>query len=132
MPARFQSSDAWVFISINPSEAGTTLEFLIATADWINHAIPTQNEIEGAVNRLAQAGLLRVEADKFFLTEPGHEIQRSILAKKGSMIKLWAKMEKHLNETELPVVVADEFHLSANQLEDAHQRYIKRFQKTKA
>jgi hypothetical protein len=132
MTVRFQSSDAWIFISLNPSETGTTLESLIATADWINHAILTQAEIEGAVNRLTQAGLLHVEADKFLLTERGHEIHRSVLEKKGSMLTLWPKMEKHLNTLDLPVMLVEEFHLSEKQLEDAYQRYLKRFSRTKA
>jgi hypothetical protein len=127
MTDRFQSSDAWIFISLSPAETGTTLDSLIATADWINHAIPTQDEIEGAVNRLAQAGLLHMEADNFFMTEQGIELYRAIMDKKGAILKHWMKMEKLLNETDLPVLVTEEFHLPSNQLEDAYQRYIKRF-----
>ena len=131
MADRFLSSDAWIFISLNPTETGATLESILAAADWINHAIPTQAEIEGAVNRFMQADLLHMKADKFFLTERGLGLYRAIMDKKGAILKHWKKMEKLLNETDLPVLAAEEFHLPSSQLEDAYQRYIKRFSKTK-
>ena len=79
---RFQHSDAWIFLSINSVEDGTALEDLTAKADWINHAIPTESEVEGALNRLSKAGLVDFQDANLFLTESGKELYEHIHSKK--------------------------------------------------
>ena len=121
---RFQSSDVWIFLSLSKSNEGTTLGSLIAKADWINHAIPTAEEIEGAVNRLSAAGLVKFEGQIFFLTESGRALYEEFHDRKGSMLTLWEKLEKHLNQSDFPVLVSPAFKLAPHQLAKAVEHYL--------
>ena len=62
MPAMKQRTvDAWMFlaIAISPRDAGPVgLSDLVAAADGVNHAIPTEDELRGGINRLIYAGLV--------------------------------------------------------------------------
>lgn len=121
---RFQSSDAWIFLSLSKVEEGTTLEALLAKADWINHAILTAEEIEGAVNRLSAAGLVKFEGQIFFLTESGRALYKEFHDRKGSMLTLWKELEKHLNQSDFPVVAVPAFKLAPHQLAAAVDHYL--------
>jgi len=63
--------DAWILLSILYCRSSETcrLEHLIASADFINHAIPTFDELYGALNRLKDAGLIRASKGEFAATE---------------------------------------------------------------
>ncbi|MET3961009.1 hypothetical protein ABIE44_000943 [Marmoricola sp. OAE513] len=65
-------ADAWVFASIAGHHRPCTLTELIGAADWMNHAILLEAELEGALGKLAGAGLVRVFEDwTFELTDDG-------------------------------------------------------------
>ena len=50
-------SDAWVLWSIAAgSTESTSLQQLISAADYVNHAVPTYDELAGALGRLIVAG----------------------------------------------------------------------------
>jgi len=124
---RFQSSDAWIFLSLGNDEAGSTLRDIIATADWINHAIPTKQEIEGAINRLSVAGLVKVEDDKFMLTSEGKTIYEKMVGQHRQLLKIWPKLEKYLNTTDFPTLRVKTFKLKRGQLERVYKNYIQDF-----
>jgi hypothetical protein len=66
MSASWVWSDAWVFTSIGgttPDDA-STLEGIVATADYLNHAVLQEAEFVRAINRLVAAGLVGVSADR--------------------------------------------------------------------
>jgi len=52
---------------------GSPLRGVIATADYLDHAVPLEEEFTGAVGRLLGAGLLEcdVAADRYWLTAAG-------------------------------------------------------------
>ena len=64
-------SDVWMLRSIGP--AGSSLRQVIAAADYLNHAIPREDEFVAAVGRLAAAGLVEFDAaaDRYALTATG-------------------------------------------------------------
>ncbi|HEX2696171.1 MAG TPA: hypothetical protein VHM28_00590 [Anaerolineales bacterium] len=123
---RFQSSDAWIFLSIMNTK-GVDLRTVIATADYINHAIPTKEEIEGAVNRLAAAGLIGVEGGLFKLTPSGSRLYGRIAPSGKSLIKAWKELEQYFNSAELPAVRIKKFKFKAGQFEAAHKQYTEQF-----
>ena len=52
-------SDAWVLWSIAAgSSTSTSLRQLISAADYVNHAVPTYDEVAGALGRLLAAGCI--------------------------------------------------------------------------
>lgn len=74
--SKFESSDAWMFLSVaySAQNGPSSLDALYGAADHINCAIPTREEIEGGINRLASVGLVRVEDGVFALTDTGRQL----------------------------------------------------------
>ena len=123
---RFQHADAWIFVSMAfyQGEAGTSLRDLIATADYINHAIPSDEEIEGAINRLACAGLVTVQDDYFHLTPAGRVLLRDPHNQRASLLQMWELVEKDLEEMEFPELQVPAFNLKKGQSKAAYKSYF--------
>ncbi len=123
--SRFQHSDAWIFISMAfyQGEASTSLRDLIATADYINHAIPTDEEIEGAINRLSSAGLVIVQEGHFHLSPAGRIILQEFHGKRTSLLKMWELVEKQLESMEFPELEVPPFKLKPEQFRTAYNSY---------
>jgi hypothetical protein len=71
---RWTFSDAWILAALavtDTPDRDTTLAELMAAADGVNHAYPTDPEIQQAVARLTGTGLLTAGPDTFRLTEAG-------------------------------------------------------------
>ncbi|GAA4257993.1 hypothetical protein GCM10022255_077010 [Dactylosporangium darangshiense] len=68
-------SDVWILRAIGgvSSDRGSSLRQVIAAADYLNHAIPREDEFVAAVSRLAAAGLVEfdVAADRYWRTAAG-------------------------------------------------------------
>ncbi|MET7393509.1 hypothetical protein ABZS66_08455 [Dactylosporangium sp. NPDC005572] len=68
-------SDVWILRSIGGVDrvGGSPLRGVIAAADYLNHAIPQEDEFVAALGRLAAAGLVEfdVTADRYWLTAAG-------------------------------------------------------------
>jgi hypothetical protein len=64
-------SDAWIFAAVAEVWKRRDLERIVATADSLNHAIVTNEELEGAIGRLAAVGLVEVEGTSVGLTSKG-------------------------------------------------------------
>jgi hypothetical protein len=96
--SKFESSDAWMFLSVAYSalDGPATLDDFYAAADHINCAIPNHDEIQGGINRLASAGLVNVQDDRFILTESGREIFERV-----SRQTLYPRMQPQLVEQQL-------------------------------
>lgn len=80
-------SDAWVFAALAGTGpgAGRDLTGIVAAADAINHAIPTEAEFAGAVGRLLAAGLVGAEpeADRYWHTEAGRALYERRMRRRG-------------------------------------------------
>lgn len=66
--------DAWMFlaIAISPRDADPVgLSDLVAAADGVNHALVTEDELRGGLNRLLHAGLVSEQESAFDLTAAG-------------------------------------------------------------
>ena len=65
-------ADTWVLAAIGVYQRPCTLLEVIGAADWINHAVLLEVEVESALGKLAGAGLVRVyEEWTFDLTDEG-------------------------------------------------------------
>ncbi len=122
---RFEHTDAWIFISMAfyQGETGTSLRDLIATADYINHAIPSEEEIEGAIDRLGCAGLLSVQDDRFHLTPAGRALLREPHNQRASLLQMWELVAKDLETLEFPEVEVPVFKLKRGQLKAVYKSY---------
>lgn len=64
-------SDAWLFqaITIASHEKPASLTDILAVADGVNHAMPTDDELHGALARLSSGGLIREISEHFLLSD---------------------------------------------------------------
>src|SRR4051794_4045417 len=71
-------ADVWLLAAIGVYARPCTLSEVVASADWINHAILLESEVEEGLGRLLGAGLVRVlEEWRFELTDEGTELWSS-------------------------------------------------------
>lgn len=94
----FRWSDAWLFLAIGyAAEHGdATLASVIAMADGIQHAIPTLDELNGAMGRLARAGLLVPDRERFVPTVDGWALLRQADAVRGTVFDAERTVEQLL------------------------------------
>jgi len=66
----FDSSDSWVMLALLMSESpdGASLRSIIATADYLNHAILKYEELAGSLAQLMRAGYVEKQAGRFRAT----------------------------------------------------------------
>jgi hypothetical protein len=91
-------TDAWIFASLAGTRArgATARANLIARADMLNHAIPTDAESTGALDRLAARGLVAVRGKTIALTALGRRVQADGLARRGGLFSIVDNMHKAL------------------------------------
>ncbi|MFI5897223.1 hypothetical protein ACIA5D_44735 [Actinoplanes sp. NPDC051513] len=87
----WQWNDAWIFVSAVIAErlerdrathaalpvTGASLADVLAAADFLHHAVPTRQELQDSVRRLAGAGLLVVEDDLVEVAPSGEQLWRT-------------------------------------------------------
>ena len=82
MRERFLWSDVWVLqavIAATSQASPFSLDTLIATADAINHAVLTREELNGALARLSRAGYITASAaGSVELTPAGRTLARAV------------------------------------------------------
>jgi hypothetical protein len=86
-------SDVWVFAAVMGSHGvgpdgvhPASLEAVIETADYINRAIVSRNELDGAFARLSAAGLIRIDDERVAATPAGDALWLG--AKQGSFLDI--------------------------------------------
>jgi hypothetical protein len=97
----FTSTDAWIMFSLlfGSAENGSTLRALIATADYINHAVPTYDELSGSLRHLVQAGYVIKRADRYCATPAIRSYYTQITRPRRSINKDWQAVERFLQTT---------------------------------
>lgn len=84
-------NDAWIFVSAVIAErlerdramhaalpvTGATLADLLAAADFLNHSVPSRDELQESVRRLAGAGLITVDDDFVEVAPAGEQLWRT-------------------------------------------------------
>jgi len=66
----FASSDAWLLLSLIYAREPSDRDHLKAVGDYINHAIFNDEELEGGLARLLQAGYAVAKEDRFAPSPP--------------------------------------------------------------
>ncbi|MET3426110.1 hypothetical protein BJ973_005322 [Actinoplanes tereljensis] len=87
----WQWNDAWIFVSAVIAErlerdralhaalpvTGASLADLLAAADFLHHAVPSREELQESLRRLAGAGLIVVEDDIIEVAPSGEQLWRT-------------------------------------------------------
>jgi hypothetical protein len=78
----WEPSDAWILLAILclKRRAHIALDGIMGVADYINHAVPTIEEMHGALNRLAAGGLVKVRKSGVVATEKSIALYEQVAA----------------------------------------------------
>ncbi|HTP07646.1 MAG TPA: hypothetical protein VMP08_05305, partial [Anaerolineae bacterium] len=97
----FTATDTWVMLALlfNRTENGSTLRDLIATADYINHAILTYEELASSLSRLMQAGYVVKQADRYCATSVIRSYYVQTTRSRRAIGKDWQDVEHFLQTT---------------------------------
>lgn len=93
---QFVSSDSWILLAIGYCGQGNPVRLheIIATADGINHAIPTADELDGALNRLLAADLIARQGDGFAMAEAGATMFSRVSKPRKPVLDVWDDLDK--------------------------------------
>jgi hypothetical protein len=95
-------SDAWVLTAACIRETNpVSLVDLIEAGDCINHAILLDEEINGALSRLAAAGLVQVEGYDIVITDQGQRLYEEATSSRLSVIEMTDAVSRALNRLDL-------------------------------
>eukprot|EP01047_Picozoa_sp_COSAG01_P044582 COSAG01_NODE_4044_length_5408_cov_1.746468_5_plen_210_part_00 len=80
LDAEWESADAWIFLAAlyNRESDQFELQHIVAAADFINHAIPTLEELHGAINRSLAGRLIKTKRGAFSVTDKALELFTNI------------------------------------------------------
>jgi hypothetical protein len=94
----FTSTDTWMMLALLFSSAknGVTLRDLIATADYLNHAIPTYDELAGSLLHLRRAGYAIKRGDRYCATPVIRSYYAQTTRPRRSISKDWQDVERFL------------------------------------
>ena len=70
------------------------LERILACADYINHAIPTLKELDGALNRLLAARFISHVRGRFALAKAGRAALSKVSKPRKSLLMVWRELDK--------------------------------------
>ena len=83
---------SWILLSI--SYGGGTRTEIAQVADGINHAVPTEKEMDASLLWLQEKRLVCIKDSRFKLTETGAAIFSKIPS--STMLKTWSAVAKTL------------------------------------
>lgn len=63
-------------------------------ADGINHAVPTQKELQSSISWLMSKGLVNKVGRKYALAEKGKQDYSTAQLETKTLLKMWENMEK--------------------------------------
>jgi hypothetical protein len=126
---KFEKSDAWIFLSVAYSvqkQQSATLDLFFSSADCINHAIPTNDEIQGGINRLASADTVYVKDNKFSLTKLGQQLFEKFCRQTSYPLEQLDLVKQFFETQNLQEVAHSVWHLSSIESERAFEIYRQR------
>jgi len=132
----FVSSDVWVLLSIAIGDGGNgaNLRDLIATGDYINHAIMTAQELGGGLARLTQVGYVEEISGRISLAGDAKTFWESMETSRRPVLRLWDKLEEFLEVSAEPSIAKNAQQtypgVNAETVEVAYQEYLRNFWKT--
>ena len=80
LPADQATTYAWIFLSVREQPAPLT--DIIALADAINHAVPTQSELQQSFRWLQECGLITRAGKRYALTPAGIALRERMSSSK--------------------------------------------------
>lgn len=120
-----EAHDAWIFLAIARMDGAEWADFL-AAADHINVAIPTNEEIEGAVRRLVSCAWVRVDGNRFHLTSEGRRAFTKVGGSEAYPRPQVAPCQRLLEARGAQVELASDWELDVAAMAQARRTYEER------
>ncbi|MCC6643648.1 hypothetical protein IT411_02765 [Candidatus Peregrinibacteria bacterium] len=98
MDAVFQKSDAWLLLAIVMAavEGRASLAQIVEAGDYINHAVFSDQELNGGLERLGRIGLLSKNGDMIVVEKEAVNLHEEASRKTKNLIKIMENLEKLL------------------------------------
>lgn len=89
---------SWIFLAIalGSQKEAINYQSISNIADGINHAIPTQKELQIATKWLLEKDLISKQNKKYRLTTKGSKLHEVVSSKNNTIMALWHAFEKEL------------------------------------
>jgi len=86
---------SWIFLAISLASEVTPakLDSISTIADGINHAVPTQKELQNSIRWLTSKNLVVKESGKYFLSENGKKIIERAKSEPTVLLSIWKDLE---------------------------------------
>ena len=86
---------SWIFLAIGiaSENAPTDYKSIIQIADGINHAVPTDKEMQTSIKWLLHNDLISKNGKKYTLTESGVNLINSSKEKTKTILKIWDNLK---------------------------------------
>lgn len=85
---------SWIFLAIASQNSPTNINAISSIADGINHAIPTQKELQISISFLKTNGLIDEKGKNYNLTEKGKIIYSSASDETKTLFEIWKKLDE--------------------------------------
>jgi hypothetical protein len=127
-PSQWGPHDAWILLAVAlcDRESGGTLRDVIAEADDADHAVPSFDDLAGALEHLTQAGFVDAADHLYRLTADGARICDSVTAALPANREKMAALRQYL-ETHPPVAAAEPARITDGDYEYAAAEYLGAF-----
>ncbi|MDQ3321302.1 MAG: hypothetical protein M3525_02405 [Acidobacteriota bacterium] len=92
-----EKTNSWIFLAVGiaTAESSSKLREIVLIADGINHAVPTQKELQIAFKWLSKQHLVLKERSKYRVTETGLYLFEKAKAKSNLILQQWKYIEEH-------------------------------------
>lgn len=80
-------SDAWIFLAVLMCTDDCSVADLLPVCDYINHALPAEEEVHGALNRLVAAKLIKVRKAGITATDAALALHDKAKAEAGNSVR---------------------------------------------
>jgi hypothetical protein len=94
-PIAFAWSDAWILLAVLYGDA--SVRGILAAADYVNQAVPTYAELDGALGRLRAAGCVAHERGRYHATLAMRRAYARTAKRRQTALKKLAALEAFLN-----------------------------------
>ena len=90
---------SWIFLAtaLATNTKPTDISGISSVADGINHAVPTQKELQTSISWLTTHGLIIKQGKNYELTSKGKLEYETASKKTQTLIKIWKNIELNLN-----------------------------------
>jgi predicted transcriptional regulator len=100
--AEFKNAEtiSWILLAISVASQSSpaTFEDITQIADGINHAVPTQKEMQTSISWLIANDLILKDGKKYTLSENGKNIYTMVNKRSNVLMKIWEHLESEIEQ----------------------------------